>query len=42
MIKALPARCDVASAVASLANELLTTFPDSRTARRCSIASGDG
>jgi len=27
MIKALPAHCDVASAVASLANELLTTFP---------------
>jgi hypothetical protein len=28
MIKALPARCDVASAVASLANEMLTTtFP---------------
>ena len=27
MVKALPAHCDVASAVASLANELLTTFP---------------
>jgi len=27
MIKALPARCDVAAAVASLANELLTAFP---------------
>jgi len=27
MIKAQPTRCDVASAVASLANELVTTFP---------------